>query len=112
MRALLPSVVFATLCACTCGSRPPTMKLLPEGDPCAKGEGWASGVWFGLRGQARLCGHTCASGCDPATQQCTQLGFQRYGCVPKAAGLCLPCETSADCPYPSDACIFIAGQKV
>jgi hypothetical protein len=104
---------LATLAACNCNNNRPAMKVLhPEGDPCEKDDDCESGLCFALKGEASLCGRKCTSGCDAQTQICTQLGFQRYGCVPKKPGLCRPCETNDDCPYPADSCVFIAGQKV
>ncbi len=106
--SLVAVVVFAA--ACQCGSRPPMKTVLPEGEPCAVDEDCESGLCFALKGEGNKCGRKCSSGCDKDMQVCTQLGFQRYGCVPKLPGLCQPCETNADCPYPADSCIFIAGK--
>ncbi len=112
MRALLTVIVAGFVCACSCGNRTPTKTQLSEGEPCLEDDECQSGLCFALKGEGMKCGRKCGSGCDKETQICTQLGFQRYGCVPKVPGLCRTCETNADCPYPADSCVRVAGQLV
>ena len=113
MRLLVLVALALTFSACgSCGGRPPVKSLLPEGEPCAADGDCESGLCFALKGEGNKCGRKCATGCDPATQICTQLGFQKYGCVPKVPGLCRGCETNTDCPYAADSCLNVGGSLV
>ena len=96
-----------------CSKAPPTSGTLKdEGEPCMIDDDCTTGLCFALKGEALKCGRKCSLGCKPDTEVCTQVGFQKYGCVPKKEGLCKPCATSADCPYPADSCIAVGSVKV
>ncbi len=103
----------AATAGCSCAKKPPvTGSGGMIGDPCTGDGDCESGLCFALKGEGQKCGNKCSSGCDPMHEVCTQLGFNRYGCVPARAGLCAACVTNSDCPYAADSCILVGGIKV
>ncbi len=124
MRQSLPRpsrrVTFTMLVAATallpacqgCTKGPARETLKAEGEPCEADADCETGLCFQLPGKPQVCGRRCTAGCDAATEVCTQLGFEKYGCVPNQSATCTPCETNSDCPYAADRCIVVNGAKV
>ena len=108
--SLVPLLAAAFFLSCG-GTKPLNKPLKVDGESCAKDDECQSGLCFALRGEALKCGAKCSAGC-PSGTRCTQLDFQRYGCVPDVPSLCRACATRSDCPYPADACLELSGVKV
>ena len=64
-----------------------------------------------LPGGQKLCVRKCTDGCL-TNEACEPLAADRYACVPDKAALCQACTTDADCPYPADKCVQVAGVNV
>ncbi|MFZ5471174.1 MAG: MopE-related protein [Myxococcota bacterium] len=95
---------------CTCGEPPAKDTLKPEGVACGADSECETGLCDALPGGEKLCMRKCTAGCRQL-EVCTQLALDRYGCVPERAGLCEPCQSDDDCPYPADRCIALGAEK-
>ncbi|MBX5482734.1 MAG: hypothetical protein IRZ16_12975, partial [Myxococcaceae bacterium] len=102
-------VAFAGACEC----RNPNVQrhLNPEGTACSDDAECETGLCEALPGKEKLCTRKCTDGCR-SNEICEPLVEGRYACVPDKAALCQPCESDADCPYPGDRCIQVAGTNV
>ncbi len=100
-----------TLSACTCNRQPvaPTLKKL--GEACATDDSCATGLCDAIPGAQAVCVKKCADGCAE-TEICTQLTASRFSCAKDPRKLCEACQIDSDCPYPSDRCVVVNGEKV
>ncbi len=100
-----------TLSACTCNRQPvaPTLKKL--GEACATDDSCATGLCDAIPGAQAVCVKKCADGCAE-TEICTQLTMSRFSCAKDPRKLCNACQIDSDCPYPSDRCVVVNGEKV
>ncbi|MFN7131549.1 MAG: MopE-related protein, partial [Myxococcales bacterium] len=105
------------LSGCSCGDTATTARGKQLGDLCELDTECESGLCDAIPGGQKVCLKPCSHGCDYENGEiCTTLGASaekaRQACVPDKGGLCNQCETSADCPYPADACVEVDGRKV
>ena len=107
---LLTALAVVAASSCTCGSRPATQVLTPEGEACSDDEQCETGLCDALDGAPKKCLRKCTSGCK-GTDVCEPLVPGRYACVPEKAGLCGACESDADCPWPGDKCLVLGTEK-
>ncbi|MGA9525786.1 MAG: MopE-related protein, partial [Myxococcaceae bacterium] len=105
------ALLLTSFGACDCGAPNVKERLKPEGVPCAEDHECETGMCDALPGGDRLCIRTCNAGCLQ-NEICEPLATDRFACVPERAGLCEECTTDADCPYPADRCLQVAGQNV
>ncbi len=102
-------LVSVTLAACQCGG--PATKPKDRGEPCETDAECTSILCAKLPdATTRTCAQKCADGCA-ANEVCASLELGKHACVPEREGLCKPCQTSADCPYPADECLAIGAAK-
>ena len=109
-------LAFGLVASCQCGGKsPPHETLTPEGQPCTTDAQCQTQLCQALPGQPQaVCMRTCTAGCN-TSEQCEPLGTAadpRYTCVPAKNALCMPCQTSSDCPYPGDLCYPIGSAQV
>ena len=103
------ALAFAlALSACQCGKSPAKPTLLNEGDPCETDEACSTSLCEAPPGRGKVCVRQCGNGCRTG-EVCEQLTPNRFSCMPEKAGLCMACNTDADCPYPADRCLLVNG---
>jgi hypothetical protein len=103
----------AALTGCAGCSEPPAKaKLKDLGVPCTQDDECELSFCDTPPGEAAtVCTKPCAEGCSLGAEVCTTLSKDRYACVPEKAGLCQPCTTKADCPYPADECLQLGDER-
>ncbi|MFN7131900.1 MAG: MopE-related protein, partial [Myxococcales bacterium] len=100
--------------ACHCGTAPSTLveALKDENAACTADAECVTGACGRLPDHdTAVCLRKCSSGCRDG-ELCTSLGVDRHVCAPEREGLCQPCETDADCPYPADRCLRLGDEKL
>ncbi|MEW5741161.1 MAG: hypothetical protein AB1938_19720, partial [Myxococcota bacterium] len=104
-------VTLAALAACQCNKQPVKEALKKEGEACASDDSCETGLCDAAPGFQAVCVRKCSGGCQP-DEVCVQLTPHRFSCQVDQRKLCQPCEIDSDCPYPSDKCIVVNGEKV
>ncbi len=101
---------FATSCA-NCARQPAVPTLLKEGEACENDDRCETGLCDAAPGFSPVCVRKCSNDCF-TTEVCVQLTPNRFSCQPDQRKLCQPCAADVDCPYPSDKCLAVNGEKV
>ncbi len=112
--AALAALAAALSPGCNCSRE--NVKVSPKtlGERCQSDEECQSGLCDSIAPDPTVCMQPCGFGCGPL-EICEPLHpdqeQKRYACVSDKAGLCQPCTTAKDCPYPGDACLTIDGKS-
>ncbi|MHB8872159.1 MAG: MopE-related protein, partial [Myxococcaceae bacterium] len=110
LRLAAMAACLLAVAGCKCNSAPTREGLKPEGVPCTIDAQCETGLCDALPKAGKLCMRKCSQECRQ-TELCTQLGLERFGCVPEREGLCKACTTATDCAYLADACLTVGEGK-
>lgn len=112
MKNALAALLVVSVVGCQqCARQPVTPTLLHEGEVCQSDDRCDTGLCDAAPGVQAVCVRKCANGCYDG-EVCTQLTPGRFSCQKDQRKLCSPCLVDGDCPYPSDRCIVVNGEKV